>query len=140
MRINIDKVRIISASSEKETKEEYCPNPPKISKPALQKAEIDINTAVYSPWERPKSGIKRVASKMLPNSSIITVPATICLVRRTIPLMSDVLKLSFSKVRSFKVICRFNTKEIAVISVIKPMPPIWISTMITVCPNTDQWV
>ena len=73
-----------------------------------------------------------------PNVSISSVVFTIKLVNRTIPPTFGAETASCIVLRCIKEIFRPETLAKQAATVITPIPPIWIRSRITNCPNTDQ--
>ena len=114
------------------------PRTPIRSKPALQKAETAWNTEKYSPCPQPKSPTNRVASTAAPSSSKNSVNSKMRLIRCSMPPMRPVPEDSISTRRSYSPIFLRRNMLNMVMTVMNPTPPIWMSRMMTICPNVDQ--
>ena len=108
------------------------------SKPALQNAETAWNTPIAMPFPNPYSGTNRQDSSTAPAPSMVNVPSSTRRVRRTMPPPSDRLKPALITMRSCSVNVRRSANEAMEAMVIKPSPPIWMSSRMTHLPNTDQ--
>ena len=134
-------VRLTSGSPTYPTSEENgLSGVPSRSKPALQNADTAWNTPIFTPRQKPNCGTKRQESSTAPAASNAKVPNSTRRVSRTMPALSDRLSPALITSRSRSVIVRRSRKEAIDASVIKPSPPIWMSSRIIACPKPDQCV
>ena len=96
------------------------------------------NTAYQMP-RSPISGQNREASSNAPAPSSSSMAARMNRVRRTMPPTWGAEMDSCITHRSFRPIRRPASMEMATATVTTPMPPIWISTMMTAWPKPDQY-
>ena len=114
---------------------------PMRSKPALQKAETEWNTANQMSSGAPYCGTKRMASSTAPVSSKMAVPiATVELISMMRATREPTLMLSAITARSRMLILRRSRRKNSVAMVMKPSPPIWMSASITPWPKKVHWV
>ena len=111
-----------------------------MSKPALQKAVTEWKTPNQSPSQKPRSGMKRMQSKSAPAPSKSSVPQPIVLVISVMrPKPFELIEAAMTP-RSCMLILRRRSFAKSVAMVMKPRPPIWISTSTTTWPKKDQCV
>ena len=110
------------------------------SKPALQNAEIEWNSEYQIPLATPKSLQNTGKSSAAPISSIITVVFMMKLVYRTMPPTCGAETDSCMVLLCHSPIFMPDARITASPIVITPIPPIWISVIITPWPNSDQYV
>ena len=111
-----------------------------MSKPALQKAVTEWKIPNQSPSQRPRSGMKRMHSKSAPTPSKKSVPQPIVEVISVMrPKPFELIEAAMTP-RSCMLMRRFTSFEKSVAMVMKPRPPIWISTSTTNWPKKDQCV
>ena len=123
---------------ENPVREENGPRIPIRSKPALQKAETEWNTAYQMPLPHPNSGMKAGSSSKAPESSITKAAMMMNRVRRTIPPTWGADMDSRMTLRCIRPMRRPEMNERDNAAVTTPMPPIWIRVRITACPKADQ--
>ena len=140
-RISVITVRLISGSPAKRSSEENDPlTGPIRSKPALQNADIAWNTLYQSPFAQPSIGTNRNASAAAPSPSMVAVPISASRISRTMPPTLKEATLSCKIVRWRRPIRLPIAMETSASSVITPKPPIWMATISTTCPKSDQCV
>ena len=100
---------------------------------------MEWNTASQIP-RGPYSGANTVISASAPNSSKRKMPFRINPVNRTMPPTWGAEMASCMVLRCISVIRLPEAMVMATATVTTPMPPIWMSSSITACPKTDQWV
>ena len=83
--------------------------------------------------------MKRRDSSSAPAPSMQKVPIRACCTIRTTPSMSFRFKVDTITSRSDSPMRRCRAKENRVMTVMKPSPPNWIITRMTVCPNRLHW-
>ena len=133
--IRVIMTRLISGCPENEVSDENGSRIPMRSNPALQKADTEWNTPYHTPLKKPNCPAKTGIIRTAPKSSAAAVPLRIMPVRFRIPPIScaetDSCMRLFCRMLIFLPEKRITATE----TVITPMPPIWISTMITNCPK-----
>ena len=130
--------RLIAGLSAKYVSDEYGVLLPIRSNPALQKADIEWNTAYHIPFPIPNSWQKEGAMSTAPASSKTIVILTINPVRFTIPPTLWAEIASCIVLRCFKLIFLPDTVKIATATVTTPIPPICISPRMTAWPKPVQ--
>ena len=111
-----------------------------MSKPALQKAATEWKMPNQSPSQKPRSGMNLMHNSRAPTPSKNRVPqpmVPVISVMRPMPL--ELIEAAITP-RSCMLMRRFTSFENSVAMVIKPRPPIWMSTSTTTWPKKDQWV
>ena len=123
-----------------EVREENFPFTPIRSNPALQNAEIEWKTLYQIPRRMPNSLQNAGAMATAPKSSNITVILIMKPVSSTMPptLSAEIESCIMLRPRIPILFPDRAEKNIAIVTI--PMPPIWISVIITACPNVDQYV
>ena len=136
--ISREMVRVTTGLAAKPVREEYSPCSPIRSNPALQKAETEWNTEKAAPFSGPYRGIKTVARIQAPMPSTVSMTFTIKRTIRTSPPICSLPIESWISVRWTRPsLCPVTERTIAE-SVTTPIPPVWISSRITVLPNMLQ--
>ena len=124
----------------KKVREEKAPVfPPMTSKPALQKAETEWNTAIHIP-AAPKDLQNAGSMTSAPRSSVRNATLKTKPVILTMPPIWWALMLSWSMLRCSSEILLPERVARNAATDTTPRPPIWIRIKITVCPNTDQCI
>ena len=114
-----------------------CPSLPRISNPALQKADIEWKTAIHIPFQ-PKSWQKTGNSRSAPIPSIRNVPFRMNFVKRTMPPTLGA-EIAFCMVlRCISEIFLPDIMDTAAATVTTPNPPVCIRRRMTACPKEDQ--
>ena len=108
---------------------------PKMSKPALQKAETEWNTPHFRAVRKPYAGQNRAVRIKAPTASTLKLPTSTVFCSRTMPFMSETLRAWAITSRCFRPMRRRRKKITRVAADMKPKPPISIRHRITVCPK-----
>lgn len=106
-----------------------------MSKPALQKALTEVNTAAQMPSPQPMAGTKRVANSTAPAPSQMAVNRKIKPTSLTMPPIWGAEMDSCMRIRCCKPMRRREMVAIAMAMVTTPKPPTWISTSIMAWPK-----
>ncbi len=110
------------------------------SKPALQKAEMEVKTELTAPSRSPILGIKVQARAAAPSSSTSRVPMmTVRSICRT-PAKESLFTDSLARSAVCSPILRPTRTLKKEPMVTSPSPPTWMRTRMIPWPTPDQWL